>query len=133
MTTATRLLRLRPEDTVAVTLDFAPTVTFVGGYTRQRLSGSTFPIGSGVFPDQDILDAGLDASWELDLFGRVRRNVQAQGAFLGVTQEDLRNIRVTLAAELARSGRDHRQARDGRSSRRRQHCRVEGDGDSELR
>jgi outer membrane protein, multidrug efflux system len=83
--------------------DLAPTVTFGGGYTRQRLSGASFPIGSGTFPDQDIWDGGFDASWELDLFGRVRRNVQAQGAFVAVTREDLRDIQVSLTAELARA------------------------------
>lgn len=85
------------------TFDLAPTVTFGGGYTRQRLSGASFPIGSGTFPDQDIWDAGFDASWEVDLFGRVRRNVQAQGAFVAVSQEDLRDVRVSLTAELARA------------------------------
>jgi multidrug efflux system outer membrane protein len=84
------------------TLDFVPTVTAVGGYTRQRLSGSTFPIGNGTFPDQDIWDAGFDASWELDLFGRIRRGVQARGALVGAAEEELRDIRVSLAAELAR-------------------------------
>src|SRR5918995_3310859 len=29
------------------TLDFVPTVTAIGGYTRQRLSGAPFPIGNG--------------------------------------------------------------------------------------
>jgi NodT family efflux transporter outer membrane factor (OMF) lipoprotein len=85
-----------------VVLDLAPTVTFAGGYTRQRLSSASFP-GFGTFPDQDIWDAGFDAFWELDLFGRVRRNVQAQGAFVAVTQEDQRDIQVSLAAELARA------------------------------
>ena len=84
------------------TLDFVPTVTAVGGYTRQRLSSATFPIGNGSFPDQDIWDAGFDASWELDLFGRIRRGVQARGALVGAAEEDLRDIRVSLAAELAR-------------------------------
>jgi NodT family efflux transporter outer membrane factor (OMF) lipoprotein len=84
-------------------LDLAPTVTFGGGYTRQRLAGATFPIGSGTFPDQDIWDAGFDATWELDLFGRFRRNLQAQGAFVAVAQEDLRDLRVSLTAELARA------------------------------
>jgi NodT family efflux transporter outer membrane factor (OMF) lipoprotein len=95
-----------------VALDFAPTVTFSGGYTRQRLAGASFPIGSGTFPDQDIWDAGFDASWELDLFGRVRRNVQAQGAFVGVTQEDLRNVQISLTAELARAYFDLRGAQE---------------------
>ena len=84
-------------------LDFAPTVTFVGSYTRQQLSSATFPIAAPAFPDQNIWDGGFDAFWELDLFGRVRRNVQAQGAFVAVTQEDQRDIQVIVAADLARA------------------------------
>ena len=83
-------------------LDFVPTVTTVAGYTRQRLAGATFPIGGGTFPDQDIWDAGFDASWELDVFGRVRRGVQARGALVGAAEQDLREVEVSLAAELAR-------------------------------
>jgi outer membrane protein, multidrug efflux system len=94
------------------TLDFVPTVTASAGYTRQRIAGATFPVGSGSFPDQDIWDGGFDATWELDLFGRVRRNVQAQGAFLGATQEDLRNIQISLTAELARAYFDLRGAQE---------------------
>jgi multidrug efflux system outer membrane protein len=86
-----------------VALDFAPTVTFVGGYTRQRFAGASFPFGGGTFPDQDVWDGGFEASWELDLFGRVRRNVQAQGAFVELSQEDLRDVQVSLTADLARS------------------------------
>ena len=95
-----------------VAFDLAPTVTFGGGYTRQRLSSAAFPIGVGSFPDQDIWDGGFDASWELDLFGRVRRNVQAQGAFVSVAQEDLRDIQLSLAAELARAYFDLRGAQE---------------------
>src|SRR4051812_16501489 len=84
-------------------LDFAPTITFAGGYTRQRLSSAAFPIAATAFPDQDIWDAGFDASWELDIFGRVRKNVQAQNAFVAVNQEDMRNIQVSLSAEVARA------------------------------
>ncbi|HWB39761.1 MAG TPA: TolC family protein [Gemmatimonadales bacterium] len=84
------------------TLDFVPTVTAVAGYTRQRIAGASFPVGSGSFPDQDIWDAGFDASWEVDLFGRVRRGVQARGALVGAAEEDLRDVRVSLAAEVAR-------------------------------
>lgn len=100
-------------------LDLAPTVTFAGGYTRQRLAGATFPIGSGTFPDQDIWDGGFDAAWELDLFGRVRRNIQAQGAFVSATQEDLRDINVTLTAELARAYFDLRGTQEQLSVARR--------------
>lgn len=84
-------------------LDFVPTVTFAGGFTRQQISSATFPIAGPAFPDQNIWDAGFDASWELDVFGRVRKTVQAQGAFVAVNQEDLRNVRVSLSAEVARA------------------------------
>ena len=97
-----RVLGARSARTEAA-FDLAPTVTLGGGYTRQRLSAAAFPIGTGTFPDQDIWDGGFDASWELDLFGRVRRNVQAQGAFVAVTREDLRDMQVSLTAELARA------------------------------
>lgn len=86
------------------TLDFVPTVSVAGGYTRQRLAAASFPIGGGgSFPDQNVWDAGFDAAWEVDLFGRVRKNVKAQGQLVDAAREDLRNIQVTLAAEVARS------------------------------
>ena len=94
------------------TLDLVPTVTFASSYTRQRLSAALFPIGVGSFPDQDIWDGGFDASWELDLFGRVRRNVQAQGAFVAVAREDLRDVQVSLSAEVARAYFDLRGAEE---------------------
>ncbi len=84
-------------------LDLAPIVTTGGSFTRQRLSGATFPIGGGAFPDQSIWDAGFDASWELDLFGRLRHTVQAQGATVEAASEDMRDVQVSLTAELARA------------------------------
>lgn len=85
------------------TLDLLPTATFRGGYSRQRLSSATFPGASGVFPDQSVWDAGFDASWELDVFGRIRRNMQAQGALVEFAEEDRRDVLVSLTAELARA------------------------------
>ena len=103
-------------------LDLAPTVTVAGGYTRQRISGATFPIGAGTFPDQDIWDAGFDASWELDLFGRIRRSVQAQGALVGAASEDLRDVQVVAhggaGADLLRAAR-RPGAAGGRAAERR--------------
>ncbi len=84
-------------------LDLAPTITVKGGYTRQRLSSAAFPFSSGALPDQNIWDGGFDASWEIDLFGRLRRTLQAQGAFIEAAQEDMRNVQVSLTAELGRA------------------------------
>jgi NodT family efflux transporter outer membrane factor (OMF) lipoprotein len=84
-------------------LDLTPDAFVSGSYTRRRLAGATFPGLSGRLPDEDIWDAGFDAAWELDLFGRLRHNVRAQDALVAVSREDLRGVLVSLSAELARS------------------------------
>jgi outer membrane protein, multidrug efflux system len=47
--------------------------------------------------------AGADARWELDLFGRVRRGVQAAQADAEAAAADLRGAQVSVAAEVARN------------------------------
>jgi NodT family efflux transporter outer membrane factor (OMF) lipoprotein len=84
-------------------LDLTPALGFNGGYARQRLSRASFPQGGGAFPDQDIWNAGFDATWELDVFGRLRHNLRAQGAFNEAAEEDLRDVQVSLTAEVART------------------------------
>jgi NodT family efflux transporter outer membrane factor (OMF) lipoprotein len=44
---------------------------------------------------------GLDASWEIDLFGRVRRAVEAARADLDAAREDYGDVLVTLRSEVA--------------------------------
>lgn len=82
-------------------LDLAPTVTAVGGYTRQRISGASFPGLGGTLPDQDLWQTGVQLSWEIDAFGRVRRSVEARSALLDAAEEDVRDTRVLLGSEVA--------------------------------
>jgi NodT family efflux transporter outer membrane factor (OMF) lipoprotein len=84
-------------------LDLVPAVTASAGYTRRRLSSATFPLGGGAFPDQGLWDSGLAASWEVDLFGRLRGGLRAQNALLGGAADDVRDAQVTLTADLART------------------------------
>ncbi len=94
-------------------LDFAPTVTATASYTRQRLAAAAFPGGFGTaFPDQNVWDAGLQVSWELDVFGRIRKSTQARGALIGAAEEDEQDLEVLLAAELATAYFDLRGAQD---------------------
>jgi len=94
-------------------LDFAPTVTATASYTRQRLAAAAFPGGFGTaFPDQNVWDAGLQVSWELDVFGRIRKSTQARGALIGAAEEDVQDLEVLLAAELATAYFDLRGAQD---------------------
>ena len=94
-------------------LDFAPTVTATASYTRQRLSSAAFP-GSvaTAFPDQNVWDAGLALSWELDVFGRIRKSTQGRGALIAAAEEDIEDLQVLLAAELATAYFDLRGAQD---------------------
>jgi multidrug efflux system outer membrane protein len=47
--------------------------------------------------------AGFDASWELDLFGGIRRSVEAARADAGAGEASLQDAQVTLFAEVARN------------------------------
>jgi len=51
--------------------------------------------------NRDIYTAGLDASWELDLFGAKRRALEASTAQLGATEASLRDALVTLLGDVA--------------------------------
>jgi NodT family efflux transporter outer membrane factor (OMF) lipoprotein len=48
-------------------------------------------------------DVGFDASWEIDLFGGLRRSVEAASAELAASEEDLRAVRVSITAEVAQA------------------------------
>lgn len=69
-----------------------PTVDVSASYRRSRSGG----IGSA-----DFYQAGFDASWELDIFGRVRRGVEAADADIVFAIEDRRDVLVTLLSEVA--------------------------------
>lgn len=82
-------------------LDLAPAVTASGGYTRQRISGASFPGLTGTLPDQDVWEAGLHMSWEVDAFGRIRRSLDGRADLLDAAEEDVQDARVVLGAEVA--------------------------------
>jgi NodT family efflux transporter outer membrane factor (OMF) lipoprotein len=78
-----------------------PTVNTSG--TAQRQRGSENIGGPGTSDESNFFDAGLDASWEIDVFGGIRRSVEASRADLQSVMEQERSVRVTLAAEIARN------------------------------
>lgn len=51
----------------------------------------------------DVYQAGFDASWEMDLWGRVRHSIEAANANQALAQAMLNQIRVTTNAELMRA------------------------------
>lgn len=90
-----RLREARARRTVAASARF-PGVTASASASR---SESSEEAGSGV--TRNFYSAGFDASWEVDVFGGVRRSVEAADADLEASRADLEATRVSLAAEVA--------------------------------
>lgn len=57
---------------------------------------------AGAGSTADTYSAGFDASWEIDLFGGTRRAVESAQATTQAGVENLRDVRVSLVAEVAR-------------------------------
>lgn len=85
------------------------TVLSTGGIGAASSSGGTGATAStggksgglGIGPDIDLYQAGFDASWEIDVFGRFHRQVEAANAMLAASVESRRDVMVTLLAEVA--------------------------------
>ena len=84
-------------------LDLAPTVTAGAGYSDQRLADAQLSGTPFVPRDQELYDAGFDAFWELDFFGRIRRAVEASNAELDAAEASLRDAQVIVTAEVTRT------------------------------
>lgn len=75
---------------------FFPTLDASGSAAKSRSSGNS---GSG--RESKIFAIGFDAGWEWDVFGGVRRSVEAADADLAAAGEDLHDVLVSLVAETA--------------------------------
>ncbi len=61
-----------------------------------NLTSSEAGTGTG-----ELYSAGFDAAWELDISGGVRRGVEAAQGDLEASEENLRNVQVSLLAEVS--------------------------------
>lgn len=82
-------------------LDLLPVVTTRGGYSRQRIASASFPGATGAFPDQNVWDAGLALSWEVDVTGRLRNSLRGRSALADASAEDVRDVELALTAQVA--------------------------------
>ncbi|WP_421730933.1 efflux transporter outer membrane subunit [Brevundimonas sp.] len=73
----------------------------------QRSQGSAATSATGAqLPEADVYDVGLDASYEIDLFGRIGSSIRAARADADAQEAALNTVRVTVAAETARAYAD---------------------------
>lgn len=80
-----------------------PQIGASGGYSRTRASENTgagrLARAAGESTEIDLFDAGLDLSWEIDVFGGTRRSTEAARADLAASIESSRDILITVTAE----------------------------------
>jgi NodT family efflux transporter outer membrane factor (OMF) lipoprotein len=96
-----RILEARAELGIA-TGELFPSTDAIGTEQRDRASEEVSPqIPSTQSHTDTFYQLGLDASWELDVWGRIRRSVESADASLQAQVEDYRDVLVSLYADVA--------------------------------
>jgi NodT family efflux transporter outer membrane factor (OMF) lipoprotein len=83
--------------------DRFPTLTASAQGSDARASADQAPGVARDDRDGKSYSAGIDAAWELDLFGRIRRNVEASRAGAAASAADLEAAQVAIVGEVART------------------------------
>jgi NodT family efflux transporter outer membrane factor (OMF) lipoprotein len=112
-TAAARIREARAREIVTGAADL-PQVDAQASASRQRISQNAIPVppgagsgggnaGSFGLPGSEFntFRLGFDASWEIDLFGKTRRSVEAARARTGAAIWNRRDVQVSVAAEVA--------------------------------
>ena len=109
---AARIREARARETLAGARGL-PTLDAQASATRQRISENAIPTPPGAGPpgsggafglpgsEFSTFRLGLDASWEIDLFGGTRRGIEAAGARTGAALWTRSDLQATAAAEVA--------------------------------
>jgi NodT family efflux transporter outer membrane factor (OMF) lipoprotein len=89
---------------------FFPQISLDAGVTRSggegraansNLGGGTGTTGTGTTRGANIYQAGVSASWEIDLWGRLRRALENAHALADASAADLAAARLSIQGELA--------------------------------
>ena len=113
-TAAARIREARAREVVAGASSL-PEINAQASATRQRISESAIPIPPGTAPgggspggtfglpgtEFNTFRVGLDASWEVDLFGGTRRGIEAASARTQSAIWSRRDLQASTAAEVA--------------------------------
>ncbi len=84
--------------------DLLPIPNADATYQKTRLSKASAPLApTSVGRNYELFDAGFDATWELDIFGGVRRRLEARNAEVQASEASLADTRISLISEVARN------------------------------
>ena len=78
-----------------------PQADAIAEYSRTKRSNNARPfVGTNGVPF-DLFSLGFDSSWEIDLFGKIHREIEVSEAELAAMQENYQDVRLTLLADVA--------------------------------
>jgi outer membrane protein, multidrug efflux system len=84
--------------------DFFPSLDYSGAASRSKVAPGLSGRPGGPVPDAtNAFSASMSASWELDVWGRIRRLNEAARATLFATEDARRGVWLTLVSDLAQA------------------------------
>ncbi len=85
------------------TLGLLPTITGTAGYEDSKFSQDRTPGAPPEALEVQLYDAGFDAIWELDFWGRIRREIESRKALERSADASVEDARQSVVAELVRA------------------------------
>jgi multidrug efflux system outer membrane protein len=83
--------------------EFFPAIDYHVGAQRTRFSSAVLGLPGGGPSTNNLYFGALSASWELDIWGRIRRSNEAARASLLATEDARRGVLLTLVSDLAQA------------------------------
>lgn len=97
---AVRRIKMAEAQVRQAAASYFPNLGLSLGYTNSRTAGAM--MGKDVkSSNTSYFSAGVDMSWEIDLFGKITANVNEQKALKNVSKAEYTGVMVSLAAEIA--------------------------------
>lgn len=81
---------------------FWPSLSVSGGWNKIRQSGDE-NVREGDAVTVDYFSAGADMQWEIDVFGKVRKDVEMQQASYRASRADYASVSISVCAQIASS------------------------------
>jgi NodT family efflux transporter outer membrane factor (OMF) lipoprotein len=97
-----RIMEARAQRGIAAGSLFPQQQQMTAAYTRAKFSDNMYPFG--LFPGNREYDnwlVGFDMAWELDIWGKIRRGIEAADANLEAQVENYDDVLVMLQADVA--------------------------------
>jgi multidrug efflux system outer membrane protein len=83
--------------------EYFPAIDYNVGAQRSRFSGALLGLPGGEPSTSNLYHGWLTASWEIDIWGRIRRSNEAARASLLATEDARRGVWLTLVSDLAQA------------------------------